>query len=139
MHLTRRALLSLVLLAPFPSATRPAPALLLEAPVAGFQFHDGPRHEQRLNAGRALVLRRERQNRHDTKAIAIHLPDGPKLGYVPRRLNEIPSRLLDQGVVLSATISKIRPAPAPPWERLTIVIALQGWQRLRLTRGPIEP
>lgn len=124
MDLSRRALFRLLLITPLVRAMRPVPPLLLEAPVAGFRYHDGPACERSLHVGQPLLLRRERRNVHDTKAIAIHLPDGRKLGYVPRRLNEMPARLLDQQVTLVARIEEIRPAPAPPWERVSVAILL---------------
>lgn len=124
MDWTRRALFRLVLTTPFIQAIRRTDPLLLEATIAGFRFHHGPACEQALSVGQTLVLRREQRNVHDPKAVAVHLPDGRKLGYVPRRLNEMPARLLDQEEKLLVRIKEIRPAPAPPWERVSVAILL---------------
>ncbi len=124
MYLNRRSFFRLLFAAPLVRSIQPTAPLLLEVSVAGFRFHDGPACERSLRVGQALVLKRERRNVHDAKAIAIHLPDGRKLGYVPRRLNDAPARLLDQQATLLARVTAIRLAPAPPWERVSVAIVL---------------
>jgi hypothetical protein len=124
MPLSRRAFFNLVVVAPLMRTIEPRVSHLIEANVAGFRFHDGPACERSLRIGQPLILRRERKNRHDAKAIAIHLPDGRKLGYVPRHLNERPAALLDAGRTLVARVTEVRLTPAPPWERVSFAMDL---------------
>lgn len=98
------------------------PVSLLRANVAGFRFHDGPAVEQSLRAGQRLRLCREPENRHDPRAVAIRTGGGALLGYVPRRSNGELAARMDRGETLEGRIASIRPAPAPPWERVTIEI-----------------
>lgn len=125
--LSRRSFLRLLTFAPAAVrvatvAAAPRGALLLTTAIAGYRFHDGPSIERRLLAGGRLVLRREAGNVHDPNAIAVFHPAGALLGYLPRRENGIPARLMDQGIPLSAEIAAIAPPPAHPWERLTITV-----------------
>jgi len=47
------------------------PILLMECPLAGFQFHSGEAHWARLKVNDRVTLRRDRGNRHDARAIAV--------------------------------------------------------------------
>src|SRR5581483_2351415 len=95
---------------------------LLETFIAGFRFHGGPGIEHTLRAGDRLRLVREPRNLHDHSAIAVHTLSGARLGYIPRRHNAVAARLMDQGIRLDAVIDAIRPPPAPPWERVFVVV-----------------
>ena len=61
----------------------------------------------RLRPGQRLSLRRQPRNRHDPLAIEVFGPRARKLGYVPRRHNEMPARLIDAGKRLSAPAESI--------------------------------
>ena len=61
----------------------------------------------RLRPGQRLALRRQPENRYDALAIEVLGPEGHKLGYVPRRRNEMPARLMDAGKRLSARTESI--------------------------------
>ena len=50
---------------------------------------------------------RQPENRYDALAIEVLGPEGHKLGYVPRRRNEMPARLMDAGKHLSARTESI--------------------------------
>ena len=54
-----------------------------------------------------LILRRETDNKYDPKAILVLTQQNEKLGYIPRTDNEIFSRLLDAGKLLTASIKEI--------------------------------
>lgn len=96
---------------------------LCRCPVAGLQYHGGMPQLEGLQAGQPLALRREPENPHDGLAIAVHDPGGTKLGYLPRRLNEIPAGLMDQGRRVVVRVVELDPA-APPWEALVLEVGV---------------
>lgn len=55
---------------------------------------------ENLSVGIELKAFREPDNRLDPTAIRLETQDGVKLGYVPRRMNQIPARLMDAGKLL---------------------------------------
>ena len=61
-----------------------------------------------MAAGMQLALLREPTNSYD--AFAIQVVDGQKrkLGYMPRRMNHIPARLLDAGKLLYVKITDLK-------------------------------
>jgi hypothetical protein len=68
----------------------------LDADVAGLAFHEAPALAAQLTPGTLLSLRREPDNPHDARAVAVFAGDA-HLGFIPRRKNEMLSRLLDAG------------------------------------------
>ena len=80
----------------------PREILLAGTHVAGTAYHHAHAAAGRLRPGQRLLLRRQPGNRHDALAIEVFGPEGHKLGYVPRRHNEMPARLMDAGKRLSA-------------------------------------
>ncbi|MDA8159556.1 MAG: HIRAN domain-containing protein [Desulfobacteraceae bacterium] len=91
--------------------------------VAGVQYHVGPVSLAQLRPGQPLTLRREPENSHDELAIAVHAGCGVKLGYLPRRLNEIPANLMDSGRRVVARVVEVNP-DAPPWESLVLEVGV---------------
>lgn len=75
--------------------------LVLKTGIAGLQFHIENEEEQAaLNAitpGTELMLFREPENEHDEWAIAVHLTEDDKLGFISRFKNETIARLMDAG------------------------------------------
>ena len=75
--------------------------LVLKTGIAGLQFHIENEEEQvALNAitpGTELMLFREPDNEYDEWAIAVHLTEDDKLGFVSRYKNETIARLMDAG------------------------------------------
>ena len=71
--------------------------MLARMHVAGTYYYEAEETAGKLSPGQRFALRREPENAHDELAIEVLLPDGPKLGYIPRRINEIPARLMDAG------------------------------------------
>ena len=75
--------------------------------VAGTAYYDAEAVAGRLRPGQRLELRRQPENRYDALAIEVLGPEGRKLGYVPRRRNEMPARLMDAGKHLCARAESI--------------------------------
>lgn len=75
--------------------------LVLKTGIAGLQFNVENEEEQAaLNAitpGTELMLFREPDNEHDEWAIAVHLTETDKLGFISRFKNETIARLMDAG------------------------------------------
>lgn len=126
--ISRRTFMHLIAVTPvLPDLVRrPREVVVLSSRVAGYRFHDGPANEGRLRPGEGLVLQREPANPHDERAVAIDHPDGFRLGYLPRRCNAVPARLLDQAVPVSARVAAVSPEPAPPWQRVTVDIVIRS-------------
>ncbi len=91
--------------------------------IAGFQFHSGPAMLPALAKGKRLSLKREPKNPYDPLAIAVCTTSGRKIGYLPRRLNEIPATLMDQGQPVQSVIHRVTPK-APTWEMVEIQVFL---------------
>ena len=71
--------------------------MLARMHVAGTHYYEAEEVAEKLSPGRRFVLRREPENVHDEFAIEVLTTEGRKLGYIPRRYNEIPARLMDAG------------------------------------------
>ncbi len=96
------------------------PEVLLVAPVAGFQYHAGPKLIDRLAPGQVLHLVREPDNPRDPLAVRLDW-QGDKLGYVPRPQNAEIARRLDAGERLCARITEFD-TEAEPWRQVEYVI-----------------
>ena len=86
--------------------------LVQSSPLAGFRYHEAADLWDVLRVGDALELRREADNAHDPRAVAVWWR-GRKLGYVPRRDNGALAWGLDRGERLSARISRLTEHPNP--------------------------
>lgn len=75
--------------------------------VAGTPYYDAQAAWEQLESGHRLGLRREPGNPHDEMAIEILTAEALKLGYIPRRLNEIPARLMDAGKKLFLEVEAV--------------------------------
>ncbi len=74
---------------------------LLECDVAGmFYVEHLDEKTANLQDGSPVSLVREPNNPYDSLAIRVDNEKGEKLGYVPRRKNEVLARLLDGGKML---------------------------------------
>jgi len=82
------------------------------SPLAGFSYHDATGFWEVLRVGDALELRREADNPHDARAVAVWWR-GRKLGYVPRRENSALAWGMDRGERVSARISRLHAHPNP--------------------------
>ena len=108
---------------------RDAPALhalgLRVAGVAGAGRH----HPDAIAAdaaapGQPLVLHRDAGNEHDANAIAVELPNGEQLGFVPRELAAELAPRLDAGEPWSAVaLRESRASPRDPRTGITMLLA----------------
>ena len=79
--------------------------LLLTTLVAGTTHTAGLEElEPFLRPGERLILSRMPENPSDPNAIKVYTRERVKLGYVPRRDNQILARLMDAGKLLYAVI-----------------------------------
>jgi hypothetical protein len=95
--------------------------ILLETPLAGFQYHRAPAIWPFLRLGESLHLRREPNNPYDHNAIAVWFKN-EHLGYIPRCNNPILAQLLDQGEHLKTTIIQLQKDAEDPWRKVRLQI-----------------
>lgn len=92
-----------------------AEIVLQNSLLAGFRHHDGKAVWDRMATGDVLDLVREPNNPHDGNAVRVEW-QGHKLGYVPRRENQI-AKQMDAGLSLTARITKLEKRRGP-WRRI---------------------
>lgn len=63
--------------------------------------------EECLPIGAKLSLVHDRENRYDTVAVALHLPDGRRVGYIGKPYNRAFCELLQNGVLLTAEVTEL--------------------------------
>ncbi len=80
---------------------------LFDTYIAGTSFIENSDVFKSLKENDHLILRREVDNKFDENAILVLNQNNQKLGYIPRKDNEIFSRLLDAGKILTASIKEI--------------------------------
>ncbi len=80
---------------------------LFDTYIAGTSYIEDQSIFENLKVKDHLILRREVQNKFDDKAILVLNDRKQKLGYIPRMDNEIFSRLLDAGKLLTGTVKEI--------------------------------
>ena len=114
-----------------------AAAGLTIAGVAGAaQFHAEALASDAVAPGRPLELRRDLANEHDENAIAVHLPGGEQLGWVPRAVAAELAPGLDAGEPLSAVVLReARPSPRDPRTGVTMLLAAAPAIELRVRGG----
>lgn len=96
--------------------------LLLESPLAGYQYHRADGVWPFLRVGEPLRLVREPNNPHDPNAIAIYFRND-RLGYVPRNENRALAVMLDHGEKIRGYVTKLING-ADPWQRLRFRVEL---------------
>jgi len=105
-------------------AAQPTTRILIQSsPLAGFQFHEGKRLWEQLQVGDALMLVREPDNLHDSRAVRVHW-NGHMLGYVPRAENDAVARQLDRGNKLEARIVRLT-KHRDPWKRIEFEVFIR--------------
>jgi hypothetical protein len=85
----------------------PAPPLrttLFDFAIAGGYYHGLRKRLDLFTPGLVLALRAEPDNPHDVDAVAVHAPDGQRLGYIPREANAPVAKLLREGARLSCEV-----------------------------------
>lgn len=99
---------------------------LLECEIAGTGFvKDIEEKAQKLPVGSVVSLVREVENKYDDMAIRVDNANGGKLGYVPRKKNEILARLLDAGKMLYGKVSEVEFSDYSNWVTITVKIYLK--------------
>lgn len=99
---------------------------LIECEIAGTGFvEDIEEKAKDLTEGTAVSLVREADNKHDKLAIRVDNVDGGKLGYIPRKKNEILAHLLDGGKLLYGKVSNIEFSDYSNWVDITIKIYMK--------------
>jgi hypothetical protein len=82
--------------------------------------------------GRPLALRRDPGNEHDPSAVAVDVPGGEQVGWVPREVAAELAPELDAGRAWSAVVLREqRPSPRDPRTGLTMLLAAAGAIELR--------
>ena len=119
---------------------RDAPELrergLRVAGVAGASQHHSEALGEAPAPGEALELRRDPNNEHDPNAIAVHVPGGAQLGWVPREIAAELAPEMDAGRPWCAVVLREqRASPRDPRTGLTMLLAPDGHLRLR-SAGP---
>ena len=99
------------------------PVLLMECPIAGFQYHEGESCWKELRTGQPLEFVREPGNRHDARAVRVHWRDAI-LGYVPREANFMVAQMLDRGERIEGRVSLLHES-SDPWQRVTMQVILE--------------
>jgi HIRAN domain len=104
------------------------------AGVAGAaRFHPDALAAEAAAPGRPLVLRRDAGNEHDPNAVAVDLPDGSQLGFVPRELAVEIAADVDAGRVWSAVVLREqRASPRDPRAGVTMLLAPDSRVELRV-------
>ncbi|MBN2134276.1 MAG: HIRAN domain-containing protein [Acidobacteria bacterium] len=97
--------------------------LLLEFPIAGYQYYKGTEYETFLKEDEKIILLREPENPYDEKAVAVYFKH-IKLGYIPRIDNKVIANLLDRGINILGMISKFI-KDNPTWDRVWVNLFLE--------------
>lgn len=96
---------------------------IYEGKIAGYQYHDGEQIANKINNGTILKLKREPNNRYDSRAIAVHCKD-KKIGYIAMADNMPLAALMDNGCQLRA-ICKAHNTEAETWERVAFQVEMK--------------
>lgn len=83
--------------------------------IAGTRYVDNQDVFKRLEKNDPLLLEREANNEYDSNAIKVLTMDGKKLGYIPKRDNDIFCRLMDAGKILHARVYSCYKENCDPW------------------------
>lgn len=115
--------LALLLFPPFAlaqaqQAPEGARLLVQSSPLAGFTHHEASAVWQQLKLGDRLELRREPDNRHDTRAVQV-VWRGHLLGYLPRAENREISAEMDAGRRVFGRVGALA-IDSDPWKRIRV-------------------
>ena len=99
--------------------------MLASMHVAGTAYYEAKDAADGLRAGQRLSLRREPGNPHDELAIEVLESGGRKLGYLPRRCNEIPARLMDAGKRLFLQLESVSMHEA--WLEINVTLYMEDY------------
>lgn len=85
----------------------PKDIYILESYIAGLAYKDREMLERELREDARLYMKRDYSNLHDIKAVKIVSKSGYVLGFLPKKDNEIISRLMDAGKYFYCIIDKV--------------------------------
>jgi hypothetical protein len=94
--------------------------------IAGVQFHEAPKIQDKLKEGMQLTLRPEPSNKYDPNAVAIIYnangeEDDTMIGYVPAKFSgEISADILTSDHI-TCTLTEVN-LDAKTWERFKVII-----------------
>jgi hypothetical protein len=91
--------------------------------VAGYQYHNGEKIANKIDREKQLALKREPDNPHDKRAIAVYC-ENKKIGYIAMSDNMPLAALMDNGCQLRATC-KAYNTDAETWERVEIKVDMK--------------
>jgi len=110
-----------------------AAGLRIAAVAGAAQHHAAALASEAVGPGRGLELRRDAANPHDPNAIAVHVPGGEQLGWVPREVAAELAPELDRGRPLSAVVLREqRASPRDPRTGVTMLLAAAPAIELRV-------
>ena len=101
--------------------------MLARMHVASTDYYEAEEAVGKISPGQRFALRREPQNVHDEFAIEVltATAEGHKLGYIPRRCNEIPARLMDAGKRLFVQMESL--AKRGEWLEIRISLYMEDY------------
>lgn len=99
--------------------------MLARMHIAGTYYYEAEETAEKMSPGQRFALRREPKNVHDEFAIEVFAPEGHKLGYIPRRYNEIPARLMDAGKRLFVQMESL--AKRGDWLEIRISLYMEDY------------
>lgn len=97
---------------------------LLATHVAGVMHQNPEAIFEAVSEGDTLRLKREPQNEHDARAIAVW-KGNVKCGYVPREKNEVIASLMDAGKTVFARAEKLD-WEDEHWLKIGMVVIMRG-------------
>lgn len=83
--------------------------------IAGTRYVNNQNVFKRLEKNVPLLLEREADNEYDSNAIKVLTMDGEKLGYIPKRDNDIFCRLMDAGKIIHVRVYSCYKENYDPW------------------------
>lgn len=117
--------------------------------IAGLAYHDADSIMDELQEGDKVVLVRQKDNRYDSNAVAVTLPDGYNgnpdefdfdniLGYIPRECNAQLATMLDMGWtdLLNAEIMEIKHHAAYT-DRIRIAVYIRSKEQHSIPGRPL--
>ena len=97
------------------------PIVLQCSTIRGFAYYRGKRVLSQIQVNDSLMLKRERNNQYDDKAIAVYWQN-LKLGYIPRDENAALAQMLDRGQQVITRVSNL--IPDNDWEPMDVEVQL---------------
>ena len=84
---------------------------LLDTMIAGTSYVENiDELLPQISKGDSLMLRRDPGNKYDENAIKVFAESGDRIGYIPRKCNEMVANLMDQGREVVAVVQNVDPS-----------------------------